>query len=277
MFALDVLNGKKLMLTEKELSFLAGTMGFSRLSGLHPSSVPDQGEEWMNGLKQVGVSLLQKGYISGNELEKLLASSPSSDSESVFATAYTCGCCLRCSFPANEQEPVIQTHYYLNKDGIFEIKPAAGMSGQYEMERAGALEQADELVLQPLQLNCYPAAEMPALSFSRQWFDEHVHLRDLLYLPEMTTELFAMTGDEEGAGLFAGVIADNRLYAELQFACWTEEGWSRQHAVLLADDNTNWIVRQLNRQESDWVIAVPLDREHFHTILLDWMEQSTNR
>ncbi|MEW4369452.1 hypothetical protein [Paenibacillus kandeliae] len=276
MFALDAFNGKKLMLTEKEISFLAGTMGFTRVLGLHQSSALDQGEDWMNGLKQVGVSLLQKGYISGHELENLLNQTSNDPSQQPSIAPYTRGCCLRCSFPASEQGPVVQTQYYLNHDGIFEIKPATGMSGQYEMERAGALEQTEELVLQPLQLNHYPAAEMPALTFSRQWFDEHVHLRDLFYLPELTSELFAMTGDEEGAGLFAGVIADNRLYAELQFACWTEHGWSRQHAVLLADDNTNWIVRQLNRQESDWVIAVPLDREHFHTILLDWMEQSVN-
>ncbi len=274
MFALDSFNRRKLTLDEKELFFLAGMMGFNRVAGIRNPFPNDRTEEWINGWKQVGVSLLQKGYISGEVLEQLLAHPPYGQPNPNRNVVYKRGCCLRYSHIPEADQLAVNVHYYLNDDGIFEISLAEGLSGQYELTRLGALQQSCDHVLDQLHLNSYPAAEMPALTFPRQWFDDHVHLRDLFYLPEMTHELFAMTGDEEGARLFAGVIADNRLYAELQFSHLEPSGWQRQGAVLLADHTTNWIVRQMSRQEEDWVIAVPLDKEHFHNILLDWIDQS---
>lgn len=274
MFALDSFNSRKLTLNEKELFFLAGMMGFNRVAGIRNPFPNDRMEEWINGWKQVGVSLLQKGYISGEALEQLLAHPPYGQASSDRNVVYKRGCCLRYSHVLESSQLAVNVHYYLNDDGIFEISLAEGMSGQYELTRLGALRQSCDQVLDQLELNSYSAADMPALTFPRQWFDEHVHLRDLFYLPELTNELFAMTGDEEGANLFAGVIADNRLYAELQFSHLESSGWQRQGAVLLADRTTNWIVRQMSRQEDDWVIAVPLDKEHFHNILLDWIDQS---
>ncbi|MFD1888158.1 hypothetical protein [Paenibacillus wenxiniae] len=274
MFALDSFNSRKLTLDEKELFFLAGMMGFNRVAGIRNPFPNDRMEEWITGWKQVGVSLLQKGCISGEVLEQLLAHPPYGHTNLDRHIVYKRGCCLRYSQVPESGQLAVNVHYYLNDDGIFKISLADGLSGQYELTRLGTLQQSSDHVLNHLQLNSYGAAEMPALTFPRQWFDEHVHLRDLFYLPELTHELFAMTGDEEGAHLFAGVIADNRLYAELQFSHLEPSGWQRQGAVLLADRTTNWIVRQMSRQEEEWVIAVPLDKQHFHNILLDWIDQS---
>ncbi len=275
MFALDSFNSRKLTLNEKELFFLAGMMGFNRVAGIHNPFPNDRMEEWISGWKQVGVSLLQKGCISGEALEQLLAHPPYGKADAAIGATYRRGCCIRYSHIPELGQQAINVQYYLNDDGIFEIRLADGLSsGQYELTRLGTLQQSCDYVLDQLDLNSYAAADMPALTFPRQWFDEHVHLRDLFYLPELRRDLFTMTGDEEGANLFAGVIADNRLYAELQFSHLESSGWKRQGAVLLADHTTNWIVRQMSRPEEDWVIAVPLDKEHFHNILLDWIHQS---
>ncbi|WP_322904232.1 hypothetical protein [Paenibacillus campi] len=274
MFAPNAFNSKKLTLNEKELFFLAGMMGFNRVAGIRDPFPNDRMEEWIHGWKQVGVSLLQKGFISGDALEQLLAHPPFGQESPDVNVAYKRGCCLRYSHIPETGALAVNVHYYLNDDGIFEIRLADDMSTKYELTRLGTLQQSCDHVLRQLHLNSYGAADMPALTFPRQWFDEHVHLRDMFYLPQLAHELFAMTGDEEGAHLFAGVIADNRLYAELQFSHLEPSGWQRQGAVLLADRTTNWIVRQMSHQEADWVVAVPLDKDHFHTILLDWIEQS---
>ncbi|WP_017813141.1 MULTISPECIES: hypothetical protein [Paenibacillus] len=271
MFAFNSFNERTLTLTDKEMFFLAGILGFDRILGKeNPFSIQNSGVLTTNW-KQVAVSLLQKGCLSAEQFEALVTQT--SAGEHPFTGIYKRGCCLRYQYKTESGKQLYDSHTYFSSDGVIEIRQAEDLPGYYTLRPMGTLTEACSLVMEKMNLNTYPANEMPALTFSGQWFDDYIRNKQTHRNRQLTNQLSEMTGDLEGSRLFAGVLSENRLYAEVQFSYWDEENWQRKGAILLADDDTNWIVRRSNQDEEDWMIAVPADKVHFRQMLLDWVQQ----
>ncbi|ODP30168.1 hypothetical protein PO903_14785 [Paenibacillus sp. PK4536] len=268
-------SSKELMmtLTDKELFFLGGILGFDQIMGIdnpfHHSTAEELADIW----KQASTSLLQKGCLIIEDNNELASLPPDAYLQGKFIGTYKRGCCIRyfCATDANSK--VREGHSYFTHETVVDIKQTPTLPGSYTLTELGSLNKACTLLLKRMKLSNNKIGEMPALTFSRQWFDQYFRDGEPIQLEKMISELTEMTGDSEGSRIFAKVLHNYSLRAEIQFSQWEEDSWQRQGAVLLADQNTNWIVRMSNQDHEDWVIAVPVDKKQLRRMLLDWVQQ----
>lgn len=268
-------SSKELMmtLTDKELFFLGGVLGFDRIMGIDNPLQHSTAEELADIWKQASTSLLQKGCLTIEDNNEILSHPPDAYLKGKFVGMYKRGCCIRYFCATDTTAKVREGHSYFTHEKVVEIKQKPTSPGNYTLTELGSLDKACTLLLRRMRLSNNAIGEMPALTFSRQWFDQCFREGENIPLDTMTDELTQMTGDLEGSRIFAKVLHNYRLRAEIQFSQWEEDTWQRQGAVLLADQATNWIVRMSNQDDEDWVIAVPADKKQLRRMLIDWVQQ----
>ncbi|MGV7116336.1 hypothetical protein PQ460_14305 [Paenibacillus sp. KACC 21273] len=260
-------------LTDKELFFLGNVLGFDQIMGmdnpLQDSTVEELADIW----KQASTSLVQKGCLTIDNQDEISLHPPDAYLQGKFVGTYKRGCCIRYFYATDTTNKVREGNSYFTHETVVDIKQASALPGSYTLTELGSLNKACTLLLRRMKLSNNAIGEMPALTFSKHWFDQYFHHGEHIHLEKITTELTQMTGDSEGSRIFAKVLHNYSLRAEIQFSQWEEDNWQRQGAVLLADQNTNWIVRMSNQDDEDWVIAVPVDKKQLRRMLLDWVQQ----